>query len=192
MRNLCRSAILALIALAGLANADDRFPRPAELEPDVQFWLSIFTKYDTTDGVLHDNRFLGVVYEAVPLPRNASRRERQRITERRRNHYRDILRTLAGGKRTGLSDEEQRVLALWPDDVTNDELQAAAGRIRSQLGLSSRFREGLERAGRWRHHVNAEFTRLGVPTELAALPHVESSYNPDARSHAGTVRTISA
>jgi membrane-bound lytic murein transglycosylase D len=33
--------------------------------------------------------------------------------------------------------------------------------------------------------VKAEFSRLGVPTELAALPHVESSYNPDARSHVG-------
>ncbi|HEX7062415.1 MAG TPA: LysM peptidoglycan-binding domain-containing protein, partial [Woeseiaceae bacterium] len=30
-----------------------------------------------------------------------------------------------------------------------------------------------------------EFAKLGIPAELAALPHVESSYNPDARSHVG-------
>jgi membrane-bound lytic murein transglycosylase D len=41
------------------------------------------------------------------------------------------------------------------------------------------------RAGRWRDHVHKEFGQLGVPLQLAALPHVESSYNPDARSHVG-------
>jgi membrane-bound lytic murein transglycosylase D len=74
---------------------------------------------------------------------------------------------------------------MWPADVSDKELAAAAGRIRFQLGLSDRFREGLIRSGRWRNHVNAEFSRLGVPAALAALPHVESSYNPDARSHVG-------
>jgi membrane-bound lytic murein transglycosylase D len=33
--------------------------------------------------------------------------------------------------------------------------------------------------------VNTEFRALNVPIEIAALPHVESSYNPDARSHVG-------
>ena len=47
------------------------------------------------------------------------------------------------------------------------------------------MRRSLERAGRWRAHIHAEFEALGVPVEIAALPHVESSYNPDARSHVG-------
>ena len=38
---------------------------------------------------------------------------------------------------------------------------------------------------RSRAHVENEFTKLGVPLDLAALPHVESSYNPAARSHLG-------
>jgi membrane-bound lytic murein transglycosylase D len=59
------------------------------------------------------------------------------------------------------------------------------GRIRFQHGLADRFRDGLVRSGRWREHVNAQFSRHGVPIELAALPHVESSYNPAARSHVG-------
>jgi membrane-bound lytic murein transglycosylase D len=167
------------------ATSEELFPIPAELEPDVNFWLSIFTQYNTREGVLHDNRYLGVVYEKVALPENVSRRQRQRIANQRRDHFRKILQTLAGGKRDNLSIEEMRVLNLWPADVTDKELGAAAGRIRLQLGLSDRFREGLQRAGRWRDHVNAEFSRFGVPIELAALPHVESSYNPDARSHVG-------
>ena len=74
---------------------------------------------------------------------------------------------------------------MWPADVSNGTLRAAIGQIRFQQGLRDRFREGLERSGRWREHVNREFQALGVPIEIAALPHVESSYNPAARSHVG-------
>ena len=176
-----------LLVVATMARSDDSalFPQPAELDRDVNFWLSIFTEYNTSEGVLHDSRNLAVVYEKVAMPENSSRRQRQQASDQRRQRYRKILQTLAGGKHSGLSAEEQRVLDLWPSDVTNDELSAAAGQIRFQLGLSDRFQEGLRRAGRYRDHINKEFTRLGVPVELAALPHVESSYNPDARSHVG-------
>ena len=170
-------------AIAG--NNDALFPKPVELERDVDFWVGVFTKYSTEEGVLHDNRNLAVVYEITPMPSNISRRERNRRAQKRRTHYQAILRTLAKGKRDNLSDEEQRVLDLWPDNVSNQELTAAVGRIRFQHGLSDRFREGLIRSGRWRAHVESEFTKLGVPVDLAALPHVESSYNPAARSHVG-------
>jgi len=181
-------AVLALFLVAansGAAGNEVLFPRPKALERDVNFWISIFTEYSTREGVLHDNRNLAVVYEKIVLPENASRRTRNRLSKARREYYQKILRALANGKRDNLSAQEYRVLEMWPADVSDKELLTAASRIRFQLGLSDRFREGLQRSGRWRNHVNAEFSRLGVPHELAALPHVESSYNPDARSHVG-------
>ena len=180
-------AVAFFLTTASNASAGDEelFPRPAELQRDVNFWVSIFAQYSTAEGVLHDNRNLAIVYEKIDLPESAGRKARQRLSGDRRKHYQKILRTLADGKRGKLTAEQQRVLDLWPDDVTNKELVAAVGRIRLQMGLSDRFREGLQRAGRWRDHVNAEFTRLGLPIALAALPHVESSYNPDAQSHVG-------
>jgi membrane-bound lytic murein transglycosylase D len=184
-RYLCIvAALLASFATLPVA-AEETFPFPEELQPDVDFWVSIFTRYDTNEGVLHDNRSLGVVYEQLDMPANLGRRERNRRVKKRRDALAAVLRTLASGKRSNLSAEEARVLALWPDDVSNATLGAAASRIRFQHGLSDRFREGLERSGRWRGFIEAEFTALGVPVELAALPHVESSYNPEARSHVG-------
>lgn len=170
---------------AGTLHASETFPRPPELQPDVDFWVSIFTRYSTDEGVLHDNRNLAVVYDRLDMPAGLSRRERNRRVNARRNELKAILGTLAGGKRDNLTPEEARVLALWPDDVTNRELRAAVKRIRWQHGLSDRFEAGLRRSGRWRAYVNEQFTALGVPIELAALPHVESSYNPNARSHVG-------
>ena len=179
--------LLALLAvLAALpATAEETFPFPGELQPDVDFWVSIFTRYNTDEGVLHDNRSLAIVYERLDMPANLGRRERNRRVKKRRDALAAVLRTLAQGKRDNLSTEEARVLGLWPADVSNSTLEAAAARIRFQHGLSDRFREGLQRSGRWRDFIEAEFTALGVPVELAALPHVESSYNPDARSHVG-------
>ncbi|MDH5345468.1 MAG: transglycosylase SLT domain-containing protein, partial [Gammaproteobacteria bacterium] len=185
MTRIISATLLLVAATFAYSNEDPLFPQPAELDRDVGFWLSIFTNFTTSEGVLHDNRNLAVVYEKLPLPEGASRQQRQRASDQRREHYRKILTTLASGKREGLTAEEKRVLDMWPADISNKELSDAAGRIRFQLGLSDRFREGLQRAGRYRDHINAEFSRLGVPVDLAALPHVESSYNTEARSHVG-------
>lgn len=182
---LLTSVALGLLLVGTPARAEETFPLPDELRPDVDFWLSIFTRYDSNEGVLHDNRHLDVVYERIELSARLSRRERQRRIRRHREAIQATLRTLAGGKRDGLSGEETRVLGLWPEGVSNQTLSAAVGRIRFQQGLSDRFREGLVRAGRWREHIETELGALGVPLDLAALPHVESSYNPAARSHVG-------
>ncbi len=177
--------LLILVLSAAGARADEIFPLPPALQPDVNFWVSIFTRYDSDEGVLHDNRNLDIVYGRLDLPANLSRRERQRRVKTKRERLQRVLRTLAAGKRDELSDEEARILGLWPAGVSNETFAAAARRVRYQQGLADRFRQGLIRSGRWRDYIEIEFGDLGVPVELAALPHVESSYNPDARSHVG-------
>jgi membrane-bound lytic murein transglycosylase D len=125
------------------------------------------------------------VYEVVQIPDDASSSRRRRIADIARERYRKILQKLAASDRRDLGVIEQRVLDLWPEDVTSADLREAAKRIRFQGGLSDRFRDGLARSGLWRDHIEAELEAHGVPLELAALPHVESSFNPDAHSHVG-------
>ena len=181
-----RPVLLLLLALfLSLPAYGETFPQPEELKPDVDFWIDVFTKYGSDEGVLHDNRHLGVVYARLPMPEKLRRSERQKRVDKRRKALQATLRTLASGKRNNLNAEEKRVLALWPADVSNSTLSAAVGQIRYQQGLKERFGRGLERSGRWRAHINDEFSALGVPVEIAALPHVESSYDPSARSHVG-------
>jgi membrane-bound lytic murein transglycosylase D len=182
-KNLSR--LLLILLGASTAQAEEIFPQPVELQRDVHFWVSIFTEYTTDQGVMHDARNLAVVYESIDFPADWGRRERQRRITAHRKSIQQVLSSLASGKRDNLSAEEARILALWPDGVGNQTLVNASRNIRYQQGLRDRFREGLVRAGRWRAHVEKEFTALGVPVELAALPHVESSYNPAARSHVG-------
>ena len=177
--------LLVFLAFSAESIADDTFPQPAELQADVDFWIDVFTRYGNDEGVLHDNRNLAVVYDRLAIPEKTSSRERQRQVEKRRKELQAVLRSLATGKRDHLTAEEARVLAFWPAGVSNETLHDAVGQIRYQQGLKDRFREGLQRSGRWRDHVNREFSALNLPIEIAALPHVESSYNPEARSNVG-------
>jgi membrane-bound lytic murein transglycosylase D len=173
-----------LLSCAAVAQ-DTLFPRPAGLEPEIDFWRRVYTEIDTSSGFVHDSRHLGVVYRTLRFPDDATRRQRNRTLRAVYDELRGVLERLASGRRENLSAEEQRVLALWPDDVSNEELRSAAGRLRFQLGQSNRFRSGLVRAGTWRSHIEDVLERQGLPPELVALPHVESSFDPTAYSKVG-------
>ena len=162
-----------------------RLPRPAELADDVHFWVRIYSEVTTSGGLIHDSRNLAVVYDSVTIPSGLSRRAKERWTEKIKSRYSKILDTLARGKRSGLTGEEARVLSLWPNDVSNRELRSARSRLRFQLGQADKFRAGIIRSGRWIAHIEEIFADHGLPHELAALPHVESSFTPWAYSRVG-------
>jgi len=178
--------ILGLLLLATApALGAEHLPRPPELEPDVAFWIRIYSEVGTDGGLIHDARDLGIVYERVRFPDGLSRRGRERHTERIKERYERILHALARGKRSGLSRDEARVLRLFPDGVGNDTLRRSASRLRFQLGQADKFRAGVIRAGAYLPHIRRVLADMGLPPELAALPHVESSYTPHVYSRVG-------
>jgi membrane-bound lytic murein transglycosylase D len=168
-----------------LAARQPDFPKPPRLVPRVEFWKRIYSEVDTGGGLLHDSEDLSLVYEAVRLPEAGARLGQERFLRERREHYQAILRRLASGRRSGLDAEESRVLALFPEGVSDATLRRAAGQVRFQLGQADKFRAGLIRQGRWERYMRGVFAERGMPVELASLPHVESSFNPAARSHVG-------
>lgn len=185
MRRVSAALLLLLSTLVAVPAAADAFPRPAELEPAIRFWTQVYSGVSTEGGLLHDRRNLEVVYETVRFAEDASQNQRRAHVDERRAHYEGILRRLAEGRRDDLSAEEQRVLDLFPDDVDNATLGRAASEVRFQLGQSDRFRRGLIRAGAWEPHIRRTLEEMGLPREIAALPHVESSFNPNAYSRVG-------
>jgi len=181
------AAVLLLVgaSAARAASRDDAFPRPYAIQPQIRFWTRVYTEVDTNGGLIHDAEHLDVVYETLRLPEGLSNRAFQARVNERKEAYRRILLGLAAGRREDLSSDEQRVLQLWPTGVASETLRYAADDVRFQLGQADRFREGVVRSGRWETHIRRTLEQHGVPPELAALPHVESSYNPEAYSRAG-------
>ena len=181
-RSLIFLITAALLAVTSIGRAEN-FPSPAALEADIGFWLRVYTEIDTRSGFIHDSRNLAVVYSTVRL--DGSRRADRRKIKQEKAHYAQILKTLSTGKRTNLNQDEKRVLAAWGDAASNKRLRQAAKDIRFQLGQSNRFREGLIRSGEWRSYIDQTLKYMQLPAELAALPHVESSFNPEAYSRVG-------
>jgi membrane-bound lytic murein transglycosylase D len=167
---------LLFAPIESLAQDPALFPRPAELEPAISFWVRVYTEVDTQSGFLHDSQHLDVIYTDMRLNRSA--------IEARRSQIQEDLRVLATGERGQLTASQSEILALWPIDVSNQTLRAAASNVRWQLGQSDRFLGGLQRSGAYRQHINNVIREKGLPAELGVLPHVESSFNPGAFSSA--------
>jgi membrane-bound lytic murein transglycosylase D len=186
-----RVVTLALLALwlalpaPSAAQQNPQLVRPPDLEPNVRFWERVYSEVASDGGLIHDSEHLDVVYERIRLPEGLSRRSRQRRIEHAKDRIRAALRSLARGKRSGLSPDEAEVLSRWPEGVSNVTLRRAVGNVRFQLGQADRFRAGLVRSGAWMDMIRETMRRYGVPEELAVLPHVESSFNPGAYSRVG-------
>lgn len=172
-RLLLTYLVLLLPAFTALAQ-DAEFPVPDSIRPAIGFWIKVYTEADTESGFLHDAENLSIIYQKLP-------RDRALIEARRKEIIAD-LKVLASGKRTGLSSAQQEILSLWGQNTSNARFGVAAQNIRWQLGQSDRYREGLVRSGAYRQHIRNVVREMGLPEELAALPHVESSFHPGAFS----------
>jgi membrane-bound lytic murein transglycosylase D len=176
--------LVALIGSTGIPAASEAIPRPPELERDVRFWIRVYTEVTTNEGFLHDEHNLGVIYQAVHFEPDASAARRREQLDGLREHIRDQLRRLAAGA-ADLTADEQRIRAAFGSEASPARFEQAASEIRFQLGQADRFREGLERSGAWEAHIADTLANLGLPPEISALPHVESSFNPAAYSKVG-------
>jgi membrane-bound lytic murein transglycosylase D len=177
---------LGLLASPGRAGAtpEELFPRPPGIQPRIKLWTRVYAEVDTNGGLIHDSEQLDVVYEVIRWPKTISNAEEERRIARAKKRYADMLERLAEG-RSPAGPAERRVLALFPPGVSRASLAAAADRVRFQRGLADRFRDGLIRSGQWEPHIRRVFRERGLPEQIASLPHVESSFNPLAYSHAG-------
>ncbi|HTT01168.1 MAG TPA: LysM peptidoglycan-binding domain-containing protein [Steroidobacteraceae bacterium] len=180
---LFAACALALVPFGAVAD-DAAFPQPAALQRDVDFWIRVYSQIDTNSGFLHDENNLAVVYDTLHFAPATSPRAREHEVEAARDHVIAALKRIATAE-VPLAPEDQHIHDLWGDQATPIRLLEATNHIRFQLGQADRFREGLRRSGKWETHIAETLANLGLPPELAVLPHVESSFNPAAYSKVG-------
>ena len=170
------------------ALAADPFPEPTSLASEVKFWEDIYVEVSSKQGLLHDSRHLSVVYETIGLHGIESRSKRQDVVEKRKRHWRGVLKRLgSGGAPRG--DAQARLVAMIAAALGREpgskDYREAAKRLRFQLGQSDRFKAGLIRSGAYESHIRDTLRAHGVPEDLAYLPHVESSFQAHAYSKSG-------
>ncbi len=175
----------SLLAAQGIA--EDGFHRPPHVAKAVDFWTRVYSEIDTQTGFIHDSKFLDVVYELYPLNYGDNPRKQQKNISKRIAEYRSLVMSSAGKPLASLSAEEKRIYQLLDGKVSTDELKMAAKRIRFQRGQSDRFIKGLKREDQIGQGIREIINNAGLPEQIAAIPHVESSYNAKVKSHAGAL-----
>jgi membrane-bound lytic murein transglycosylase D len=195
MRSGSLLVLLCGMVWASALGAGDRatiFPVPPILEPNVAFWVDMFTKYSAEKAIFHDRdnplRIYSVLDFGAGAPgKRMGDRAREKAVEAERKRLTAVLQKLGGAgiADSALSDDERRIRSLFDPGTAPETFAAASERVRSQTGLADSFRDGIVRSGKVLDATRRIFRSRGLPEELAALPHVESSYNPKAMSKAG-------
>ena len=170
------------------------FQKPGELESAVEFWRKTYTEWSRSEVAIHDDRYMDVIYEVMVIPGYVGESltsEQKEMVKQRRDYWKTQLFVLESKLRykATLNDNDRRVLAKLERNGRNPNsvLSGAPERVRSQRGTRERFMRGLEISRRYDRQFREIFRNAGLPEDLAYLPHVESSFQPGAKSSAGAV-----
>ena len=158
-------------------------------------WRAIFSRYTSTQTVIHDNRHLDVVFAVVDVDDLVRAGEsavaieiamRDRV-EREVARYGQVLRHLAGDARAPADPSDvARVRGAYGRSARRPgDFGAAAARVRGQRGLRDRFAEAIATSGLFMPGIERILTERGLPLEVRCLPFVESMFNYQARSKVG-------
>lgn len=179
--------IFALLTSTSWANgpSSDNFPIDKYLEPRVEFWVEIFTKYNTWQGVIHSTRYPQVQFAVVD---NIDSPQTAVLIKK----YSAILATLSTKKNRpeNLNAEEKSIWQKYEQAGINEPERFSARKkgaesVRVQRGLRDQILDGYFRASRYQKHLLRLFEEQKIPEELIYLPLVESGFEHKAVSKAG-------
>ncbi len=160
----------------------------------MDFWRKTYAVWQRSEVAFHDDRYLDVVYEVMTLPGYVAEgltAEQKDMISQRREYWKAQLAELESKVRYGaaLNANDRQLIAKLESNgrSLNSVLPSLSDRLRSQRGTRERFKRGLEISGRYDLQFRKTFRDAGLPEDLAYLPHVESSFQPSAKSSAGAV-----
>ena len=163
----------------------DNFPVGPEVRRRADFWKKVYTEINSWQAYVHDAHSVDTIYKTVSFEGMSRRRKRRFLNKEKRiirKQLRDLSRKLRKGK-----DLEGDDLAFWerigkPD---HKRLSLMAREVRYQQGMKDRYYKGLIRSQKYIDQIREIFKKMGLPLELAYMPHVESSFNYMAYSKVG-------
>ena len=164
------------------------FPFPDELQMQVAFWRKVFTQYTTKQAIIHDDRYMNVIYEVIDIG-GLNKADSKKVTAAAVKKYEQLLEGLAQywDAPSKMTATEQQIHDLFKEipESSYHKHKDAKDRIHVQIGQADRFKEGIIRAGQYMPEMKQIFAEHGLPEKLVYLPLIESAFNPFAESHLG-------
>ena len=159
----------AAVSRSWALSASPAIPEPAALEPDIHFWMRVYSEISTNAGFIHDQRDLSVVYETLhfdPAIAAARARTAGHGGARALPGHSAPTRRRARRRRTPKSS----ACASCGRTPCRRGCGQAADDVRFQLGQSDRFRAGLQRAGIWESHIAQTLAAQGLAARDRRAP----------------------
>lgn len=171
--------------------------------PNVHFWFLIYTQFESSSVVLHDKNNLSLIYKVLDfsalvekgLPANTRYVLQQKIANEKEDELRADLAALARDP-FSLTPESKKIYHL----LKQANIRVPVGRVerkdfflklrdnlRTQTGQKDFIRAGIKRSLVYQPFLKKYFKDRNLPTELLAVPFLESSFNPRAHSKANAL-----
>lgn len=183
-RSLNAAVLILFLSAITRASIDPAlFPLPPSLEDNVEFWRIIYTEISLDEGLLHDRDHPLIIYDTVNVEGLWGKDLYSHLNKKRKEISR-LLKNIESRSDISLSLQERRIKRLFKIHAP-EQLKGAESRIRFQLGQRERFLEGIKKSGMFLDTIHSIFKELEIPSLLAFLPHVESSFNYEAYSKVG-------
>lgn len=179
---------------------DPDFAVPEGLENRVGFWFDVYSKYDSTNKIIHHMDYPWIHFEIFNVSDILARPQRfpwinpekaDKETKIRLGIVRAELKALHKKLKKKQLPELTEREKLWVDLLQTipgsvvKNVQIAYQRVRVQTGQKDFFIKGLSISNRYMPHMEQIFQAHGLPREIARLPLVESSFNKMATSKVG-------
>ena len=148
------------------------FAVPENLRENWQFWVDIYSKHSTNQGVLHDSVHPHLVYEVIDFSKEDDQlKDAQRTAQRKKfinSRKEDIKKTILSlekldpKQRNKWSLEQKKFWDLFEriEDPKKYKTAATDGRMRFQLGQKDRFFYGIFYSGRYLEEMESTFKKL--------------------------------
>ncbi|MBU6376032.1 MAG: lytic transglycosylase domain-containing protein [Bdellovibrionales bacterium] len=169
------------------------FSVPRALDPQVRFWLRIYTQFSSHEAIIFDEDHPEIIYEVLDF-RALARTSRNRaafeivsrsVVRERVSAFERALELLRSKKRNKpLSAEARKILAAR-SAVHDHTFTDAKRSLRVQWGQRDQVMEGLLASAGYLRRMESIFSQMDIPPELVLLSLVESSFHWAAVSHAG-------
>jgi membrane-bound lytic murein transglycosylase D len=181
----------------------DLFPVTKFYYPNVHFWFLIYTQFDSDSVVIHDKSNLSLIYKILDfsnlkkkgLPKNTLYVLQQKISNERLRDLREDFDQLITNP-FSLTPRSKRLLRVFENagillPVGQQErikrFKHLKNNLRTQTGQRNFIREGIVRSLPYKTFLTRFFKDKQLPTELLAIPFLESSFNPKAESKASAL-----
>ncbi len=172
------------------------FAVPEIIFNQTKFWFKVYTEFDSNKKIIHDSLHPHIIYDIVDvseimaLPTRAAWlnvEKAQKIVSKRVSEIRTKLKKMSKKNEKDMDAEELGWLASFKEIKGSQKkiILRASQNLRVQTGQKDFFEKGLLVSGRYLSGIEEIFRSHKLPTELARLPFVESSFVIGATSKVG-------